>query len=87
MNKLTMTLASTLVISACSGGGAESPVPVEPVTSTPVTTPAVDPKTVAKDELFELMGTTPKTSSYPRVMTSTTFPKIQVTRSLQRRSH
>lgn len=57
MNKLTMTLASTLVISACSGGGAESPVPVEPVTSTPVTTPAPDPKTVAKDELFELMGT------------------------------
>ena len=57
MNKLTMTLASTLVLSACSGGGTESPVPVEPVTSTPVTTPAPDPKTVAKDELFELMGT------------------------------
>lgn len=57
MNKLTMTLASTLVLSACSGGGTESPVPVEPVTSTPTTAPAPDPKTVAKDELFELMGT------------------------------
>jgi len=30
---------------------------VEPVTSTPTTAPAPDPKTVAKDELFELMGT------------------------------
>ena len=65
MQRLLTIAVSTALLSACSGGGSNTPPPVvtDPVTSTPVTTP-VDPAVEARDNLLTLLDSTSPTGSY-----------------------
>ena len=65
MQRLLTIAVSTALLSACSGGGSDTPPPVvaDPVTSTPVTTP-VDPAVEARDNLLTLLDSTSPTGSY-----------------------
>ena len=65
MKKLLTVAVSTALLSACSGGGSDTPPPVvaDPVTSTPVTTP-VDPAVEARDNLLTLLDSTSPTGTY-----------------------
>ena len=65
MQRLLTVAVTSALISACSGGGSDTPPPVvtDPVTSTPVTTP-VDPAVEARDNLLTLLDSTSPTGSY-----------------------